>query len=139
MDYIDGQTIRIGKELLEFRNYTLSDLSGFTDWTVHSDYGFEFDIPVNVYRRKRREIRNFMAGINGEHICDIPIDGTKWASFESRIDKVDILPLMYLPNVMIKWHIGDIGLFVGRADGIVWIEELSGVGNWQSMNEMFAY
>jgi hypothetical protein len=139
MDYIDGQTVRIGKELLELRNYTLSDLSGFTDWTVHSDYGFEFEIPVMIYRRHKAAIRNFMAGINAEHICDIVIDNMKWANFESRVEKVDLLPLMYLPIVMVKWHIGDIGLFVGRSDKIVWIEELSGVGNWQSMNEMFAY
>lgn len=139
MDYIAGQTVRIGKNVYEFRNYTLSDLDGFTDWTVHSDYGFEFDIPVAVYRRHRAMIRNFMAGINGQHICDILIDGQKYANFESRIDKVNIEPLMYLPTVMIKWHIGDIGLFVGKADGIIWIEELTGVGNWQAMNEMFAY
>lgn len=140
MDYIQGQTIQVGDQLLEFRNYTLADLSDFNDWTIHSDYGFELSIPQNRWNARRKDIRNWLE-IHGFVWVDTLRyhDGLMWMDFESRAERIDIADIVTQPTFIVKWHIGDIGLFIGRRDGILWIEELSGVGQWQSVLEMFAY
>jgi hypothetical protein len=140
MDYIDGQTITIGDKVLEFRNYTLADLSDFNDWTIHSDYGFELSIPSAVWTANRVQFRNWFE-VNGFIHTDTVRyhDGLKWMDFESRAERVDLAPIIGAHTFIVRWHIGDIGLFIGRRDGILWIEELSGVGSWQSVQEMFAY
>jgi hypothetical protein len=143
MEFFDGQTVTIAGQLLTLRNYTEADLEDLHDWSVYTDYGFEFSIPTPMSHAVRVPARNWLDSYGFRHVSTIQYhDRRKWLDFEVRTHStlhIDLAPILHLPTFIVRWHVGDIGLLVARRDNILWVEELAGVGSWQSIQEMFAY
>lgn len=143
MDYI-GRALVTDNGTFELRDRTI-DFSGawarFPDWHPHGAYGYELDL-LNGELGRNPWLHAWLLnnGFREVGYRTKLYDNNKWIMLESRNESMPLSDLMvYVDTFVMKYHIEDVGVLIGKRNSILWVEELDHNGYWESIGEMFAF
>lgn len=144
MDFIGTNIVMAGNVALQLRDRTIAIPSDawerFPDWRPSEAYGYQLDMLDSEFR-KSAWMHSWLLdnGFEAKGFVSEFYDSRKWITFETRQSSLRLSdPLTFLNTFVITYTIGDGVIFIGKTNGILWVEELSN-GHWESLDEMFAY
>lgn len=143
MDFI-GTVLKTSKDSLRLRNRTIDFEDAwhtFPEWNPNGAYGFELELPTNEYKRHGWMHNWFLDNDFVSIGYPVPMyTRDKWSAFETRSTSLRLYNLLtYVDTFVLRYHIGDDGVFIGKRNRTLWVEEVIGAGMWISPQEMFAY
>lgn len=115
--------------------------SRFPNWNPKGAYGYELDLLQGEFKRNPW-LHAFMLDNEFREVGYRTKLYTydMWAMYETRQPDLRLKDLLtYVDLFVLKYHIDNTGVLIGKHRGILWVEELDHNGQWESIGEMFAF